>query len=105
MTVTQRVFFLELIKTVMEINSLAGYFFGITDFVFLVVRWIARSVVLFARICAFVFARVDMLGLKAWSDDLVVVLFEFLEDDTKLAQSCVHWLCVQHRYTVVPECV
>ena len=30
-----------------------------------------------------------MLGLRAWSDDLNVVLFEFLEDDTKLAQSCV----------------
>ena len=29
-----------------------------------------------------------MLGLRAWGDDLVVVLFEFLEDDTKLAQSC-----------------
>ena len=29
-----------------------------------------------------------MLGLRAWSDDLVVVLFEFLEVDTKLAQSC-----------------
>ena len=31
----------------------------------------------------FSFARVDMLGLPAWSDDLNVVLFEFLEDDTK----------------------
>ena len=29
-----------------------------------------------------------MLGLRAWSDDLVVVLFEFLDDDTKLARSC-----------------
>ena len=27
-------YFFGLIKTVMEINSLAGYFFGITDFVF-----------------------------------------------------------------------
>ena len=51
----------------------------------------------------FSFARVDMLGLRAWSDDLNVVLFEFLEDDTKLAQSCVHWLYVQHWYTDVPE--
>ena len=33
-----------------------------------------------------------MLGLRAWGDDLVVVLFEFLEDDTKLAQSCTDWL-------------
>ena len=41
-------------------------------------------------------ARVDMLGLRAWSDDLVVVLFEFLEDDTKLAQSYTEWLYVQH---------
>ena len=42
-----------------------------------------------------------MLGLRAWGDDLVVVLFEFLEDDTKLAQSCTDWLYVQHWYTVV----
>ena len=51
----------------------------------------------------FCFASVDMLGLRAWSDDLNVVLFEFLEGDTKLAQSCVHWPHVQHWYTVVPE--
>ena len=44
-----------------------------------------------------------MLGLRAWGDDLVVVLFEFLEDDTKLAQSCTEWLYVQHWYTVVPD--
>ena len=44
-----------------------------------------------------------MLGLRAWSDDLVVVLFEFLEDDTKLAQSCTDWLYVQHWCTVVPD--
>ena len=44
-----------------------------------------------------------MLGLRAWGDDLVVVLFEFLEDDTKLAQSCTDWLYVQHWYTVVPD--
>ena len=36
-------------------------------------------------------------------DDLNVVLFEFLEDDTKLAQSCTDWLHMQHCYTVVPE--
>ena len=44
-----------------------------------------------------------MLGLRAWGDDLVAVLFEFQEDDTKLAQSCTDWLYVQHWYTVVPE--
>ena len=44
-----------------------------------------------------------MLGLRAWGDDLVAVLFEFLDDDTKLAQSCTDWLYVQHWYTVVPE--
>ena len=44
-----------------------------------------------------------MLGLRAWGDDPNVVLFEFLEDDTKLAQSCTDWLYVQHWYTVVPE--
>ena len=41
-----------------------------------------------------------MLGFRAWGDDLNVVLFEFLEDDTKLAQSCTEWLFVQHWYTV-----
>ena len=44
-----------------------------------------------------------MLGLRAWGDDLNVVLFEFLDDDTKLAQSCTDWLYVQHWYTVVPD--
>ena len=42
-----------------------------------------------------------MLGLRAWGDDLVAVLFEFLDDDTKLAQSCTDWLYLQHWYTVV----
>ena len=62
----------------------------------------ARSFVPFARICAFVFARVHNAG-SPWGDDLNVVLFEFLDDDTKLAQSCTDWLYVQHWYTVVPE--
>ena len=45
-----------------------------------------------------------MLGLRAWSDDLNVILFEFLDDDTKLAQSCTDWLYVQqHWYVVVPD--
>ena len=44
-----------------------------------------------------------MPGIRAWGDDLVVVLFEFLDDDTKLAQSCTEWLYVQHWYTVVPH--
>ena len=44
-----------------------------------------------------------MLGLWAWSDDLNVILFEFLDDGTKLAQSCRNWLYVQHWYTVVSE--
>ena len=44
-----------------------------------------------------------MPGIRACGDDLVVVLFEFLDDDTKLAQSCTEWLYVQHWYTVVPH--
>ena len=44
-----------------------------------------------------------MLGLQEWGDDLNVLLFEFLDDGTKLAQSCTDWLYVQHWYTVVPE--
>ena len=79
----------------MEINCLAGIFFGITDYIFFV-RRLARSVVPFAQICAFVLLVSTTLGLRAWGDDLNVVLFEFLEDDTKLAQSCTDWLYVQH---------
>ena len=30
-----------------------------------------------------------MLRLRAWSDDLNVILFEFFDDDTKLPQSCM----------------
>ena len=48
-------------------------------------------------------AHRGMLGLRAWGDDLNVVLFEFLDDDTKLAQSCGDWLYVQHWHTVVPD--
>ena len=40
-------------------------------------------------------AHRGMLGLRAWGDGLIVVLFEFLDDDTKLAQSCRNWLCVR----------
>ena len=36
-----------------------------------------------------------MLGLWAWSDDLNVILFEFLNDEPKLAQSCRDWLCAR----------
>ena len=48
-------------------------------------------------------AHRGMLGLRAWGDGLTVVLFEFLDDDTKLAQSCRNSLYVQHWYTVVPD--
>ena len=75
--------FFELIKTVMGMNSLAG-----------ITRWIARSVFPFARICAFVLLVSTML--PAWGDDVVAVLFEFLDDDTKLAQSCTDWLFSKH---------
>ena len=44
-----------------------------------------------------------MLGLRAWSDHLNVVLFEFPEDDTKVAQFHMDWLYVQHWYTVVVD--
>ena len=80
---------LELSKTVMEKFS-SGTFFWNCRF-FLVDRTLSRPFFPNLRFC---FARVDMLGLTAWSDDLNVVLFEFLEDDTKLAQSCVH--CLHH---------
>ena len=38
-----------------------------------------------------------MLGLRARGDDLVVVLFEFLKDETKLAQSCTDRAALVHR--------
>ena len=79
----------------MGINSLAGHFFEIARH--------ARSVVPFARICAFVLLVSTMLGLRAWVDIVNVALFEFLDDDTKLAQLCTGWLYVQHWNTVVPE--
>ena len=44
-----------------------------------------------------------MLGLRVWSDDLNVVLFEFLDNDTKLAQSCRNGLYVQRWYTVLQD--
>ena len=44
-----------------------------------------------------------MLGFLARSDNLNVTLFEFLDDDMKLAQSCMNWLYVQHWYVVVPD--
>ena len=44
-----------------------------------------------------------MLGLRAWGDGLNGILFEFLDDDTKLAQSCRNWLYVQHWYVVAPD--
>ena len=43
------------------------------------------------------------LRIREWGYDLVVVLFEFLDDDTKLAQSCTEWLYVQHWYTCRPR--
>ena len=105
MTVIQCGFdFFELIKTVMAINSLARHFFGITDVGFFEIkRRHARSVVPFAQICAFALLVSTVLGLRAWGDDFNVVQFKFLEDDTKLAQSCTDWLHVQHWYTVVPD--
>ena len=54
----------------MGINSLAGLFFEITDAVFSFTKRHAHSVVLFARICAFVFfARVHNAGSVFFLDD------------------------------------
>ena len=55
-------------------------------------RWFSRPLRPTLRFC---FGRVDVLGLWAWSDDLNVILLEFLDDDTKLAQSCRDWLCAR----------
>ena len=46
-----------------------------------------------------------MLGLRAWSDNLNVILFEFLDDGTKLAQSCtgIGKDCDKHRQDTPPR--
>ena len=80
-----------------------GTFFEITDVVFFFDKEACTFSRPFARVCAFVLLVFTMLGLRAWGDDLVAVLFEFLDDDLKLAQSCTDWLYVQHWYTVVPD--
>ena len=49
------------------------------------------------------FTRLEMPGLPALGDDLNAILFEFLDDDTKLGRACMDWLYVQHWYTVVQE--
>ena len=65
-------------------------------------RWIARSVGFLPKRTILVVHR-GMLGLQAWGDGLNGILFEFLDDDTKLAQSCRNWLYVQHWYVVAPD--
>ena len=60
--------------------------------IFGLVRWFSRPLRPTLHFC---FGRVDMLGLWSWRDDLNVILFEFLDDDTKLAQSCRDWLCAR----------
>ena len=95
-----RDFFFELIRAEME-KSLPVIFFAFSDFWFGAMYRTFRR--LFCPKLRFCFARVDKLTLWAWSDDLDVILFEFLDDDTKLAQSCRDWLYVQRWYTVVPE--
>ena len=81
--------FLKFIEAVMEKSHLR-HFFALTDF------WLGA---MFSRplrpTLRFCFGRVDTLGLWAWSDDLNVILFEFLDDDTTLAQSCRDWLCAR----------
>ena len=72
-------------------NSHLGHFFLHLQ-IFGLVRWFSRPLRPTLRFC---FGRVDVLGLWAWSDDLNVILLEFLDDDTKLAQSCRDWLCAR----------
>ena len=92
MTAIQCVF-LEKITTVMGINFLAGHFLKLQLFLQKKGTHVQSS---FLPEFALLFLIVStILGLRAWGDDLIVVLFEFLDDDTKLAQSCTDWLYVQ----------
>ena len=86
----------------MEKFSRGTFFFVITYVVFFLRGTHVQSSLLPEFALLFLLLS-TMLGLRAWPDDLNVVLFELLEDDTKLAQSCTDWLYVQHWYTVVPE--
>ena len=72
----------------MEINSLAGLFFlKLKTSVFLFTRRHVQSSLL-PKFDFFVLLVSTMLGLRAWSDDLVVVLFEFLERGHDLNVEC-----------------
>ena len=93
--------FFEQIKTVMTVIS-CGLIFRIKNHLFLKRGTHVQSSLL--PEFALLFLHVStMLGLRVWGDDLNVVLFEFVDDDTKLAQSCTDWFYVQHWYTVVPD--
>ena len=48
---------------------------------------------------AHLFVRLGVVGLRSWSDDLNVILFESLDDE----QSCRDWLNVQHWYVAAPD--
>ena len=71
------------------------------------VNTLTRSVVLFCPNVRFCCARVDMLGLRAWSNDLNVILIELFDDDTKLAQSCmgIGKDCDKHRQDTPPRSI
>ena len=86
----------------MQNNFVAGYIPVIKSSLIFFVRWIARSVGLLPKRTILVAHR-GMLGLWAWGDGLNGILFEFLDDDTKLAQSFRNWLYVQHWYVVAPD--
>ena len=59
-------------------------------------QWIARSVGLLPKLIA------ACWGSGRGGDGLNGILFEFLDDDTKLAQSCSNWFYV-HWYVVAPD--
>ena len=85
------------IKTAIQNDSLAGCILVIKSSLLFFFRTFSRP---FAQTHDF---HRGMLGLWAWGDGLNDILFEFLDDDTKLAQSCRNWLYVQHWYVVAPD--
>ena len=87
----------------MEENYLAGYFPVITSSSFFLCGGSHVQSSLLPKFALLFLLVSTMLGIRAWGDDLVVVLFEFLDDDTKLAQSCTDWLFVQRWCTFVPD--
>ena len=78
--------FFESIKTIMEKFSRGTFFLSLQTSFFLLCGGSHVQSSLLPEFALLFLLVSTMLGLRAWGDDLVAVLFEFLDDDTKPAQ-------------------